>query len=144
MGRTVRAMVLGAAALWVCACSVAEEPAVRQAALSTAASDNLCNPSVLDALESEATALANPTGCTDVSECRTAPVGALACGGPRYHVVYCSLTTDEDALLRSLDRLARREERFNRQCDIVSICIFREPPQLTLVDGVCQTATTTF
>lgn len=24
--------------------------------------------------------------------------------------------------------------------DIVSICIFREPPQLTLVDGVCQTA----
>ena len=70
---------------------------------------------------------------TDVSQCRTAPVGVRACGGPRDYVVYCTESTDEGALLRALDRLARREDRFNRQCDIISTCIFISPPEVELL-----------
>jgi hypothetical protein len=78
--------------------------------------------------------------CEDVSQCRTAPVGVQSCGGPRDYLVYCATATDEKALQKALDRLARREERFNRQCDIFSICIFLVAPEVELVDGVCRVA----
>jgi hypothetical protein len=91
-------------------------------------------------LETEARELVVAEGCTDVSQCRAAPVGVQACGGPRDYVVYCSAATDENALLRALKRLEQREERFNRQCDVVSICVFLLEPQLELVNGVCQEA----
>lgn len=149
MGRLwARAMGLGAVALCACACARAADqgPGAQAAALSDEAAPAdgpRCDPGLIQALESDARALANPAGCTDVRECRTAPVGVQACGGPRDYVVYCSASTDEKALLRSLDQLARREDRYNRQCDIVSICIFYEPPPLALVDGVCQRANIT-
>ena len=100
-----------------------------------------CDPTQLQTLETEARELVEAGGCTDVSQCRTAPVGVRACGGPRDYVVYCAETTDEDALLRALDRLARREERFNRQCGVFSICIFVSPPEVELVGDVCQAVT---
>jgi hypothetical protein len=104
------------------------------------AEEQLCDPAELQRLEEEARALVE-TECPDVSQCRTAPVGARACGGPRDYVVYCAATTPEQELLRALDRLERREERFNRQCDIVSTCIFIPPPQVELVGGRCQAVT---
>jgi len=100
-----------------------------------------CDATKLATLETEARELVNAGGCTDVSQCRTAPVGARACGGPRDYVVYCAESTDEDALLRALERLARREERFNRQCGVFSICIFLSPPEVELVGDVCQAVT---
>ena len=45
-------------------------------------------------LEAEARALASPDGCAQPGDCRSAPVGAKACGGPRSYVVYCAATTD--------------------------------------------------
>jgi hypothetical protein len=102
------------------------------------AESQLCDPSEIARLESEARELAVAEGCEDVSQCRTAPLGAMACGGPRDYVVYCEDTTDEQALQRALDRLARREDRFNRQCGILSICVFITPPEVELVEGECR------
>ena len=97
-----------------------------------------CGPSEIQQLESEARALVVAEGCTDVSQCQTAPLGARACGGPRDYVVYCAATTDEQKLQRALDRLAKREDQYNRQCGIVSICSFVAPPEVELVDGMCR------
>ena len=43
--------------------------------------------------------LASDSGCETLSQCKTVPVGERACGGPREYVVYCAVSTDEDALL---------------------------------------------
>jgi hypothetical protein len=96
----------------------------------------------IQSLESEARSLAVAEGCTEASQCKSAPVGVRACGGPRDYVVYCSVTTDENALLRALSQLQRSEERYNEQCGVMSICIFTEAPQVDLVNGVCQKAET--
>jgi hypothetical protein len=126
------------------ATALQEEPSAQQEEASAErnprADQQLCDPSEIQQLEEEARALVN-TECPDVSQCRTAPVGVRACGGPRDYVVYCAATTPEQELLRALDRLARREGRFNRQCGVVSICIFLSPPEVELVGGQCQAVT---
>jgi hypothetical protein len=107
---------------------------------SSQADEQLCDPTEIQELEAEARALVR-TDCPNVSQCRTAPVGVRACGGPRDYVVYCAATTPEQELLRALERLERREGRFNRQCGIVSICVFISPPEVELVEGQCQAVT---
>ncbi len=106
--------------------------------MASEAESRRCDPSDIAELENEARALVVAEGCTDVSQCRTASVGVRACGGPRDYVVYCAQSTDEQALLRTLTRLTRREEQFNRQCDVFSTCIFIAPPEVELVEGVCR------
>lgn len=94
----------------------------------------------IQSMESQARALAVAEGCTDVSQCKAAAVGARACGGPRDYLVYCSATTDEDRLLRELSQLQKSEELYNQQCGVMSICIFTAEPEVELVNGVCQKA----
>jgi hypothetical protein len=94
----------------------------------------------IQSLESDARSLAMAEGCTAVSQCKSAPVGVRACGGPRDYLVYCSATTDEDALLKALSRLQKSEQQYNEQCGIMSTCIFMAEPQVELVNGVCQKA----
>lgn len=93
------------------------------------------------ALENEARAIAKTTGCATVSECRAAPVGNRACGGPRYYIPYCALSTDSTALFRKLDEVARAEDAYNRKYQIGSTCEFRSPPPLVLSGGECRAAT---
>jgi hypothetical protein len=90
------------------------------------------------ALENEAKALVKTDGCSSAGECRTAPVGSRACGGPRYYLVYCSRTTDSAALFRKLDAVAAAEREFNSRYQIVSTCEFRLPPKVALTGGSCQ------
>jgi hypothetical protein len=97
----------------------------------------VCDRTQIQQLEDEARTLAQAGGCTDVSQCQSAPLGVLACGGPREYLVYCSATTDERELRRTLRRLEMREERYNEQCGGASICLFVTPPALALVNGVC-------
>lgn len=89
-------------------------------------------------LEDQAKAIAKTSGCRTVSECRTAPVGNRACGGPRYYIAYCSATTDSVALFRKLDEVASAENAYNREYQLVSTCEFRMPPLLTLSGGECR------
>jgi hypothetical protein len=90
------------------------------------------------ALEDEAKALVKANGCSTAAQCRTAPVGSRACGGPRYYLVYCAATTDSAALFRKLDAVAAAEREFNTHYQIASTCEFRMPPNVALVAGTCQ------
>ena len=90
------------------------------------------------AVEAEAKALVKATGCSSVDQCRTAPVGSKACGGPRYYLVYCSLTTDSAAPYRKLDAIAAAEREYNTRYKIASTCEFRMPPQVTLTGLTCH------
>ena len=89
-------------------------------------------------LEDQAKAIAKTSGCSSVSQCRTAPVGNRACGGPRYYIAYCAATTDSVALFRKLDEVASAENAYNRKYQLVSTCEFRMPPPLTLSGGECR------
>jgi hypothetical protein len=90
------------------------------------------------ALEDQAKALVKTDGCSNVGECRTAPVGNRACGGPRYYLVYCSATTDSAALFAKLKAVADAESEFNKRYQIVSTCEFRTAPKVALSGGSCQ------
>lgn len=96
--------------------------------------------SSLQRLEREARDLARTEGCSAVEQCRTLPVGAKACGGPRYHLPYCPLSTDVDALERKLAQLERFERSFNERYGIVSTCDLAMPPRLELSGGACRVA----
>ena len=89
-------------------------------------------------LESEAKALVKTTGCTSGDQCRTAPVGSRACGGPRYYLVYCSRSTDSAALFRKLAEIESAERAYNVKYQIGSTCEFRMPPTVGLTAGSCQ------
>ena len=91
----------------------------------------------IEKLESNAKAMAKVTGCATASECRTAPVGSRACGGPRYYLPYCVRTTDSAALFSSLGEVAKAEEAFNRKYGIASTCEFRTPPPVSVSGGAC-------
>jgi hypothetical protein len=91
-------------------------------------------------LEDQAKAIAKTSSCSSVSECRTAPVGNRACGGPRYYIAYCSAATDSVALFRKLDEVARAEDAYNRKYQLASTCEFRMPPPLALSGGECRAA----
>lgn len=87
-------------------------------------------------LEDEAKAVAKVAGCAS-SECRAAPVGSRACGGPRYYLPYCSKTTDSVALYQKLDAVAKAERDYNRKYNIASTCEFRMPPVVEVIGGSC-------
>jgi hypothetical protein len=91
-------------------------------------------------LENQAKALAKADGCSSAAQCRTAPVGSRACGGPRYYLVYCSQTTDSAALFRKLDAIAAAEREYNSRYQLVSTCEFRMPPTIAFSGGSCQQA----
>lgn len=89
-------------------------------------------------LEDEAKAIAKTSGCATVSQCRTAPVGNRACGGPRYYLAYCSTSTDSVALFRKLDEIVAAENAYNRKYQLASTCEFRMPAPLALSGGECR------
>jgi hypothetical protein len=88
-------------------------------------------------LEEQAKAVINAGGCTSADQCRSAPVGSRACGGPRYYLVYCARTTDSAALFRKLDAVAAAERAYNVRYQIMSTCEFRMPPEVALTGGAC-------
>ena len=98
--------------------------------------------SIIVALEDEAKALVKTDGCTSADQCRSAPVGNRACGGPRYYLVYCSRTTDSAALFAKLKAVADAENEFNTRYKIMSTCEFRMPPKVGLVGAACQAQVT--
>lgn len=92
---------------------------------------------ILD-LEEEAKAIVKAGGCTSADQCRTAPVGSRACGGPRYYLVYCSRSTDSVALFRKLADVESAERAYNSKYQIVSTCEFRMPPTVGVTSGACH------
>ena len=92
------------------------------------------------ALENQAKELVQTDGCSSAWDCRTAPVGSRACGGPRYYLIYCSRTTDSVALFKKLAAVSAAEREFNSKYQLVSTCEFRTPPKVALSGSSCQVA----
>jgi hypothetical protein len=113
---------------------------VPSAASSGATNDSAAAHSKIAQLEADARALAKTTGCNTATECRTAPVGERACGGPRDYIVYCAATTDSVALFKKLDELKAAEVEFNKASNAMSTCEFRMPPKTAVVGGSCRAA----
>jgi len=88
-------------------------------------------------LEGRAKALVRTDGCTSADQCRSAPVGSRACGGPRYYLVYCARTTDSAALFRRIDDVAAAERAYNARYNVMSTCEFRMAPHVGLTGGMC-------
>jgi len=135
--------MLAAATVVACAKPTADDRASRDAAgpplqqPSLPAGDTATDPT-LHRLEREAVALAKGDGCSSVDQCRSAPVGNRPCGGPRYYVPYCSLTTDSVALFAKLAELSKAESDYNRKSGMMSTCEMRMPSELAHVGGSCR------
>ena len=105
---------------------------------SDSAADTAAARTQLAKLESDARALVKPGGCGTAASCRTAPVGAKGCGGPRDYLVYCSATTDSVALFKKLDELKAAEIKYNQSVHAISTCEFRMPPAVVSEGGSCR------
>ena len=121
------------------ACNAPRQPATSAHETGQATAQETAQERI-ERLEREARALARVYGCTSGGECRAAPVGDRACGGPRTYIVYCARTTDSVALYRKLDELAEAERAYNQQQGVVSTCEFRMPPRLVAGLGSCRAA----
>lgn len=91
----------------------------------------------IEALEAQSKAIAKIDGCPSSSDCRSAPVGSRACGGPRYYIPWCAKTTDSAALYRKLDEVSAAEQAYNRKYNLASTCEFRMPPTVVASGGSC-------
>ena len=114
-----------------------EAPLIMPAARDTASGDG----ATIARFEREARAVARTAGCASARQCRTAPVGARACGGPRTYIVYCAATTDTLALMRKLRELERAEKAYNARTGLMSTCEMRLAPAVALIGGSCREAT---
>ena len=132
---------LAGVALIACAKPTADDPGPAADAPSLdgtrlPASDTATD-ATLHRLEREAMALARAGGCASADQCRSAPVGNRPCGGPRYYLPYCPLTTDSVALFTKLAELAKAEGEYNQKNGLVSTCEMRMPSELVLTGGAC-------
>lgn len=94
----------------------------------------------LGRLEAAAAALARADGCDAAESCATIAVGAKACGGPRYYLTYCRLTTSETLLRRQVEEIERFERAMNERYAIGSTCDFVGPPVVEAAGGSCRAA----
>ena len=90
-------------------------------------------------LEAAARAIAKTDGCNASPQCRTAPVGARPCGGPRTYLAYCAATTDTVALVRKLGELKAAEITFNQRAGLTGSCDFLMPPDVAVQGASCRT-----
>ncbi|MEP6731037.1 MAG: hypothetical protein ABJE10_10390 [bacterium] len=112
----------------------------RSGAANNPSSDTAAARKQIAQLEADARALVKTSGCTSAGQCRSAPLGEKACGGPRTYLVYCAATTDSSALLRKLSELSTAEKNYNKNAGMMSTCEFREPPHVAAVGGSCSEA----
>jgi hypothetical protein len=91
----------------------------------------------IEAIEAQAKTIAKANGCSTADVCRAAPVGSRACGGPRYYIPYCSVTTDSAALFNKLQEVASAEQAYNKKYNLASTCEMRLPPALESSGGSC-------
>lgn len=76
--------------------------------------------------------------CTHSGQCRTLPIGALACGGPQAYLPYSESRTDEKAL-RALGEQYKAERLAEIKAGgLASICRHVPDPGAVCSSGSCQ------
>lgn len=83
-------------------------------------------------------ALAGAATCTESGQCRTLPVGAMACGGPESYLPYSMSGTDEKALRALGEQYRAERQAANKAGGMMSICRHLPDPGAVCVSGSCQ------
>lgn len=86
-------------------------------------------------------ALAGAASCAESSQCRTLPVGAMACGGPESYLPYSVSGTDEKALRALGEQYKAERKAANTAGGMMSICRHQIDPGAVCVSGTCQLGT---
>ena len=76
---------------------------------------------------------------SDVSQCKSIPIGHRACGGPDGYMIYSTKTSD----IERYSNLVSLKEKLIAPLLLLqeggaSICSIAMPPRIELVDGKCQ------
>jgi hypothetical protein len=129
-----------AASFAIAACSMSATNDLGPADTSTSATSTTppSDSEQVARLEREALELAHNDGCGTADQCRVAPVGAKACGGPRYWITWCPASTDSAALFQKLDELRTAEQNYNQVHGVISDCSIVGPPTPVVSAGVCR------
>jgi hypothetical protein len=134
MNKLLLILLLGCAA-----CTTqAQDPSTSSAAKDTGARPAQAQAAPGGDLLSQMRALTADATCSESTQCRSIPVGALACGGPQDYLPYSVTRTNE----KQLRELAERY-RAERQAQIVktgemSTCRYRPDPGAVCVSGTCR------
>ena len=79
--------------------------------------------------------------CSDNSQCRSLPVGAMACGGPQDYLPYSTLRTNEKEVRELAERYkAERQGEITKRGEM-SICRHHPDPGAVCVSGTCRLGT---
>jgi hypothetical protein len=91
-----------------------------------------------DVLRASITEQIGTAACKSPAECRTLPLGAKPCGGPRQFLVYSLSGTDSARLAADAARYNQAEAQKNRDKGLVSDCSMLVAPQVSCVSGKCS------
>lgn len=124
--------------LLAAACAQPPSPAGSGGTPPARSADRQRNWADIQRVELQAKGIVRAGGCANAGQCRTAPVGSRACGGPRYYLTYCAASTDTAELARLLNQVKAMEEAYNKRWEIVSTCEYRTAPAFRFSGGSCQ------
>jgi len=81
--------------------------------------------------------IGTPT-CSNNAQCRSLPVGAMACGGPQSYLPYSTQTSDANALRALSERSYAETKAELTASGAVSTCMLKADPGAVCVAGTCQ------
>jgi len=84
--------------------------------------------------------IGTPT-CSENAQCRTLPVGAMACGGPQEYLPYSTQKSDANALRALSERSYTETKAALTASGMVSTCMLKADPGAVCVAGTCQLGT---
>lgn len=84
--------------------------------------------------------IGTPT-CSDNAQCRTLPVGAMACGGPQEYLPYSTQKSDANTLRALSERSYAETKAALTASGMVSTCMLKADPGAVCVAGTCQLGT---
>jgi hypothetical protein len=86
-------------------------------------------------------ALAKDASCSDSGQCRSLPLGALACGGPSGYLAYSTLHANEKQMNELAERYKAERQAAIAKSGEMSICRYLPDPGAVCVAGTCQLGT---
>ena len=105
-------------------------------ALTCGASIDLAGPWRRRAeIKDEIAVVVDGAKCRSAADCRALPMGALQCGGPRYHIVYSVVSTSECKLHDLAAEYFYADVEASRGTS--STCILITPPEIICAENHC-------
>jgi len=82
--------------------------------------------------------LIGEASCTESAQCRSLPIGAVACGGPQGYLPYSLSRTDEKALRALAEQYKAERQAEIKASGLVSTCRYLPDPGAVCTSGSCQ------